>query len=297
MTASGRQEAWLNTANGMRIFYRDFAAGTSRPGVPLVGLPGYWRTGRDFEELAQHLSPHRRVLTPDMRGRGASDRSDNVADYHFDALVNDVIALLDQCGVKTAVFAGLTLGSFIAIEIANRFPDRVSGIILNDGGPQGAPGAAKRMSSFAGDEAITYDEALSRMRKANGPYCPDLSNHDYDRLVLRAYRKRPDNLWERDFDQLTNAEMARFKAERLDFWQEYGRLAGLPMLIMKGANSDYLSDDVIARMKRDNPRASLALVRNRGHAPMLDEADALAAIDIFLEQIDAQAVTAQSDFE
>lgn len=287
MTKVAWEEGWFPRATGMRIHYRLFAAADGEGRTPLVCLPGYWRNSRDYEELALHLTG-RCVVTPDMRGRGLSDRSQDVADYHFDLLVEDVRALLDHLGIASAVFAGLTLGSFIAIELANREPQRVKGIILNDGGPQGAPGAAKRMSAFAGDEAVTREEALSRMRAANGPYCPGLTEEDYSRLVRRAYRETADGEYLRDFDQLTNEEMARFKAERPDFWTEYGRLSGLPMLVLKGANSDYLSDAVIERMLRENPAASVAIVRDRGHAPMLDEPDALSAVDAFLAAIDAK---------
>jgi pimeloyl-ACP methyl ester carboxylesterase len=98
----------------MSIFYRLHGSRESR-GVPVLCMHGYWRNSRDFEDLAPHLAKNRRVITPDLRGRGESDRATKV------------------------VVLGMTLGGMVALEMASTRPDRVVGLVLNDEGPERPP--------------------------------------------------------------------------------------------------------------------------------------------------------------
>lgn len=278
-------EGWLTTPVGLKIYYRDYAPRSATPGPPVVCLHGWWRTSKDFQELAEHLSARHRVIAPDLRGRGRSDYALDSAHYLFGDLLSDMRRLLDALRTGPAAFVGLTLGAMLAIEMARSEPARVLGIVLNDTGMESPPQAGKRMSAFAGGDSLTYEEALERMRQANGPQCPTLTDADFDRLVQRAYRLAADGRYVRDFDQRVTEEILRFKTRHPDFWTEYGRLAGLPMLVLQGQNSDYLTDEIAERMLGDNPAATLAVVRDRGHAPMLDEPDAIAAIETFLERL------------
>ncbi|PIY73775.1 MAG: alpha/beta hydrolase, partial [Rhodobacterales bacterium CG_4_10_14_0_8_um_filter_70_9] len=82
--------------DGVRIFYED------QPGpaeaLPVVCLPGLTRGARDFTALAAHLAGARRVIRPEMRGRGRSGRADP-ATYALPVEVGDILGLLASLGV------------------------------------------------------------------------------------------------------------------------------------------------------------------------------------------------------
>ncbi|HEX3845052.1 MAG TPA: alpha/beta hydrolase [Steroidobacteraceae bacterium] len=70
-----------------------------------------------------------------------------------------------------------------------------------------------------------------------------------------------------------------------DLWPVFARLHAIPMLVIHGALSDILSAGTIARMQRKKPDLERVTVGNRGHVPLLDEPEALTAIDRFLARL------------
>jgi pimeloyl-ACP methyl ester carboxylesterase len=72
---------------------------------------------------------------------------------------------------------------------------------------------------------------------------------------------------------------------RLDLWSVYAGLAGIPMLAFRGVLSDVLSAETFARMVREHPQLVAVEVPGRGHPPLLDEPECIAAIDGFLSRL------------
>lgn len=282
-------EQWLPLKSGLDLYYRDFGGGAKSAATPVICLPGYWRTCRDFEELAVHLSSTRRVLTPDMRGRGRSGRASDPGDYHFDHLANDVIALLDALGIARAVFVGMALGAQLSMDIAVRKPSYVAGVVLNDSGPESNPLAGKRMAAFSGGDELTYEQALDRVRAQYAPDFPRLGEADWVRLVRRGYSETAAGRFVRDYDQLTNQELGRMKAERPDFWKEFLAIRNIPIAILRGENSDFLTEDIATRMVAANPAATLYTIPGCGHPPTLYEPEAIFAVEALLAMVEAGA--------
>lgn len=114
-------------ANGLRLHLLD------RPGgLPtLLLLPGLTANARSFDGLiAAGLSPRFRTIAVDFRGRGLSDKPETgyrMADY-----CGDVLALLDELGVETAVLCGHSFGALIGLILAAQYPDRFSHLIMLD---------------------------------------------------------------------------------------------------------------------------------------------------------------------
>jgi len=285
--AEGFREHRLPVAAEISLYYREY--GTDSDATPVVCLPGYWRTSRDFEELAAYLAPKRRVITVDLRGRGKSGRAPDPADYHFDRMVEDVLKLLDATRVSQAVFVGLALGAQISMELAVTSPARVAGIVLNDSAPESNPSAGTRMKQFAGADELTFEQALERVRAQYGPDCPRLTEADFKRLVHRGYRQIESGACVRDFDQASNRELARMKDERPTFWREFKAIQGVPIGILRGANSDYLTEEIAARMLAENPSARLYTIPDVGHPAMLWEPESFAAVDEVLALVDGRA--------
>jgi pimeloyl-ACP methyl ester carboxylesterase len=83
-----------------------------------------------WQSQIQMLNESYRVVAYDLRGQGRSDTGDGQFTIEF--LVDDLIALLDILKLKSAVLCGLSMGGYVALRASERYPDRVSGLILCD---------------------------------------------------------------------------------------------------------------------------------------------------------------------
>lgn len=277
------QEARLPITAERSLYYRDH--GAELGGIPLLCLHGYWRTSRDFEELAAHFAGTRRVITVDLRGRGRSDWFPDPQDYRFEAIVDDVVLLLDTLGIDRVAIVGLALGAQIGMELAAKRSERVAALITNDTGPEANLGAGRSMKAFSGGDAIDHDEAMRRVRGQYEEDNPSFGDWEFDRILYRNYRRGDDGLYVRDFDQNTNDELRRMLAERPTFWDEFRAIGDIPFTVLRGENSHFLTLDIVERMKAARPDIDIVTIPGCGHPVMLWEPDAFAAIDATLGRI------------
>lgn len=276
------REARLPVTAEQSLYYRDY--GSEIGGVPLLCLHGYWRTGRDFEELADHFVSRRRVITVDLRGRGRSDSFPEPGDYRFETVVNDVILLLDTLKIDRVAIVGLALGAQIAMDLAATRPERVAAIITNDTGPEANLASGASMKSFSGGDAIDHDEAMRRVRGQYEEANPSFGQREFDRILYRNYRRTDDGLYVRDFDQATNEELVRMIAERATFWDEFKAIGDIPFTILRGENSHFLTLEIVERMKAARSDINVVTIKDCGHPVMLWEDEAFAAIEATLER-------------
>ena len=145
-------------SRGYAISYDDAGAG---PAILLI--PGSTMSAADWRDagyLDQLVGSHR-VLSIDPLGNGLSDKPHDPDAYRWPDVAADLIAVLDAAGVDQAVAWGYSRGGGLAGALAVEFPERVSGIVLQDGGPinvaQGGPVSADAMAMFAGDMSPIWD--------------------------------------------------------------------------------------------------------------------------------------------
>ena len=106
----------------------------------------------------------RRVIAPDMRGRGRSANDPDPAHYVPAVYAQDVLTLIDGLEIPEAVFIGTSMGGIITMVVAALAPDRVAAAVLNDIGP-GSSRTASRASAPMSDARRPVDE-LGRTRSA-----------------------------------------------------------------------------------------------------------------------------------
>ncbi|MEU4533600.1 alpha/beta hydrolase [Streptosporangium sp. NPDC023825] len=123
MTGPTRAELHID---GRRLSYLDFG-GTGRP---LLALHGHMSEGASFAGLAAGLAPGWRVIAPDQRGHGDSERA---ADYSRQGYLDDVLALLDHLGLDRIAILGHSLGAVNAYQFAARHPGRVEALVNAEG--------------------------------------------------------------------------------------------------------------------------------------------------------------------
>ncbi|GMG80830.1 alpha/beta hydrolase [Paralimibaculum aggregatum] len=273
----------FRTADHRRLAYED--SGGSGPAV--LCLAGLTRNSREFSDLAAHLAPRYRVIRLDSRGRGRSEHAlDPIAEYTIPVEAGDARALLDHLGLARVAMIGTSRGGILAMALACGAPERVSGIVLNDVGAVVEGQGLLRILSGLGraPAAASFAEAAAELRAANERAFPDVSLADWERFARRIYddaEGRPALAYD---PELRSAVAAGLDAAgpTVSLWPLFEGLHGVPVLVIRGANSDILLPATVAEMARARPDIETLELAGRGHAPFLDEPEALAAIDGFL---------------
>lgn len=283
-----RDITW-RSQDGLRLYARDHGEVDS-PKLPVVCIPGLTRNSRDFEEVAPFIaSMGRRVIAVDLRGRGRSDRDPNPKRYKPPTYAQDIVSLLDQLQIPRADFVGTSLGGIVAMTLAGRHLDRMGGAVLNDVGPVIAKAGLRRISSYAGQtpKVETWDDAVAYAKRTGGVAFPAYTDADWAAFVRRLFREGEGGVPVLECDPHVFQPMHPFLVWLLSplVWGLFRKLAtGVPTLLVRGAISDVLDSETAAKMQRQAPTMTYVEVDNVGHAPMLSEPQAKAALTRFFAQ-------------
>ncbi|WP_421865939.1 alpha/beta fold hydrolase [Parvibaculum sp.] len=280
------RDIFYTSQDGLKLYARDYGERTA-PGTPVICLPGLTRNSKDFEPLAEHLSAARRVICPDLRGRGRSDYCDNWSDYTPVHEMMDTLDLMGAAGVGQAVFAGTSRGGLIIMALAAFRPNVIRAAILNDIGPEVEPKGIARIASYVGvmETPKTWDEAAVKLRMMNEREFPNLSAEAWRTFAHRTFAEEH-AAPKMDYDPKIGTAMRKgleaSKGEIPTLWPQFKSLSQMPLLAIRGENSDILTPGIVTRMTEANPAMKSVVAKDRGHAPFLDEPEVLAAIDDFL---------------
>jgi pimeloyl-ACP methyl ester carboxylesterase len=286
LSGTAWRDRYFASADGLRLYYRDYPAAT--PGrLPVLCLPGLTRNCRDFESTAVRLQHTRRVLSADLRGRGCSQYDPNVMNYHPGTYVGDLARLLADAGVERVILFGTSLGGILSMLIAATTPQVPAAVILNDIGPEVAQEGLQRIASYVGRHGPVrnWQEAAEQMRAMYGVAMPDASDADWLAFARRSYSE-VDGVPRLDVDAgVGEAVRAAPAGAAPDLWPVFAALRPLPTLAIRGGLSDVLSAATFDRMAREKPDLERLTVSRRGHPPLLDEPECVAAIDDFLARL------------
>ena len=277
--------------DGLTLHARDYAPAAGPAKLPVIAIHGLTRNSADFEAIAPLLAGSgRRVLAVDVRGRGGSDRAPDPMTYQPATYAQDVLALLAATGIERAVFLGTSMGGLITMALAAVKSRVIAAAIINDVGPEVAKEGLARIAAYTGQPVETPDwtAAAAYVRKTNGVAFPHYGDADWDAFARRVFRVGTEGAPVLDYDPdiAVPIRAAGEKALVPNLWPFFNRLArGRPTLLIRGATSDLLSEEIADRMRKKAPKMAYAEVPGVGHAPMLDEAEARAAIFEFLREI------------
>ena len=276
-----RTHRW-RSRDGLLLYSRVYeAAGPAAPAV--LCLPGLMRNSRDFEDLAPHLSVHYQVICPDLRGRGLSDRDPVWQNYQPETYLGDLVELVGGLGVRRMAVIGTSMSGLLAIMLPGLMPAAITGLVLNDIGPEIDPAGVARIQGYAGKmpPVHTWEDAVAQLRTLYSGVWPGLSDAMWVRLAQRTYREDGSGTPVVDCDPRVG-DALRAVAPAGDLWGAWAQLGALPVLAIRAAMSDLLSVATFARMQHEKPDLVQLTVATRGHVPLLDEPECLAAIDAFL---------------
>ncbi len=256
------------------------------PGDParlaVVCLPGLTRNARDFEDLAAVIAPSRRVICPDLRGRGASGYAADPATYTPAHYLDDLLLMLAAMAIPRFVAIGTSLGGLLTMMIAGFARDRVAGAVLNDIGPDIDPAGLARIRSYVGVpvDFADWDAAARALAAAQGAIYPDFGPDDWLRMARRGMVRGAGGRIALDYDMAIARPFAADDgvSPAPDLWPLFDALAGKPVLVVRGGRSDILSATTAAAMASRHPGLDLITLPGIGHAPTLDEPLARAGI-------------------
>jgi pimeloyl-ACP methyl ester carboxylesterase len=284
-TGSRFEDRYFVVRDGLRVHYRDYPGPSDKP--PILCLPGLTRNSRDFAELAERCSPHFRVLALDFRGRGGSDYDPQPERYTPLTYAGDVIELLNDLKIEQAIFIGTSLGGLVTMTIAAMAPQYIAAAILNDIGPDVDMTGIERIKSYVGKDVrfASWDEAADVIAANLGGAFDGFTHDDWVRMAKRNCREENGEI-RFDYDMaIAHPFNSGGETPQVDLWPLFAALAQKPLLVIRGEQSDLLTADTAARMLNAAPGMKLAVVPGVGHAPELNEPEAIAAIDEFLDTV------------
>jgi pimeloyl-ACP methyl ester carboxylesterase len=280
------QDGYWTSGDELRLHYRDYPGPKSR--APLICMPGLTRNARDFEPVAELLSGKRRMIAIEFRGRGESAYAKDPMSYLPLTYAQDVDLLLRELDLKKFVLCGTSLGGIVSMLLAGQWKDRISGIILNDIGPEIGKAGAERIRSYVGQGRSfeTWMHAARAMAEAQGDIYPGYRLEEWLRFAKRTCKLSSSGRIVFDYD-MKIAEPFKLSGGEAgaDLWPAFALFEDIPLLLLRGENSDILEKATATKMIRRAKQARLVTIKGIGHAPSLDEAEAQAAIAEFLASV------------
>jgi pimeloyl-ACP methyl ester carboxylesterase len=285
-------EHFYPSSDGLSLYYRDYGGPPGR--VPVLCIPGLTRNCRDFEFITAHIARTRRVLCTDLRGRGRSAYDSNWRNYTVPVERSDIAQLLTVTAISRVVVLGTSRGAIVAMALAAAQRDSIAGIILNDLGAELDPSGVDRIMALVGHDAdfATWEEAANSLKTAYQDRFIGVGTGRWEGFARAVYREKNGRIVP-DYDLSLGLAMSQgasagraAQSAAVNLWPLFAALSGVPALLLRGENSDLLSAETAWKMKGEKPDLEIATVKGRGHVPFLDEPEAVAAIDAFLNSID-----------
>ncbi|MCE9648907.1 MAG: alpha/beta hydrolase [Parvibaculum sp.] len=282
------RELFYTSQDGLRLFSRDYGQRGGKH-LPVICLPGLTRNSKDFETLATRISATRRVLCPDLRGRGRSQYCESWSEYTPQNEMLDVFDLMGAAGIHQAVFIGTSRGGIVTMLMAAQRPNAVRGAVLNDIGPEVSIDGLKRIASYAGvmEAPASWTEAAFKLRMMNERDFPTLTGEDWYEQARRTFAEEA-GVPKIDYDGKIGLALRKgleaANGALPAMWPQFKALGHVPALVIRGENSDILSADTVKRMEKEHAGLASVSIKDRGHVPFLDEPEAIGALDAFLER-------------
>jgi pimeloyl-ACP methyl ester carboxylesterase len=259
--------------------------GPSEAEIPVVCIHGLSRQGRDFDYLASDLAATgRRVVCPDLVGRGRSGRLRNANEYALPQYCADINALIAHLGAKQVDIVGTSLGGLIGIILAGLPGTPIRRLVVNDIGPYLPWSGLVRIGSYLSSMPADFGglaEVESYLREVLAPF-GDLSDEHWTHLARHSVAWHPERgryvvLWD---PQIVRAFRNPWHYS-IDLWK-YWTAIKVPILVLRGAESDLLTVDLAREMQDRCLFARIREIEGCGHAPPLMCADQIKLVSDFL---------------
>jgi|GEM_PF-54804 len=282
MVTAGYLERSVRVGN-LNLSYQEWG---SPQAEPIVMLHGFGVSGHMFDEFADRMQDRYRLIALDQRGHGDSDWAED-GNYSRDAFVEDLEGFRKELGLERFILVGHSMGGLNAVTYANRYPERVRALILVDVGPESAKEGVDNIVRFTrGPDELEFEEFVELAHRFN----PRRSLENI-RERMRHRLKPTENgkfTWKFDkrFRQPDSGLRIGSEATNDDSWALF-RAIRVPVLLVRGAESDVLTQSVAERAATEMQRCRLVVVPGAGHSVPGDNPDAFTeSVQEFLDDLE-----------
>jgi pimeloyl-ACP methyl ester carboxylesterase len=279
-------DRYWQSGDGLTLHFRDYPGPADA--VPVIVLHGLTRNAREAAATAERLAGERRVLAPDMRGRGMSDYASDSSTYTPLHYVADLKGLLDQEGIERFVAIGTSLGGLMTMLLALDQPERIAGAALVDVGPEIDADGIAHIREYVGQGGSfpTWIHAARALQEIHGAVHPQFTLDDWLAMAKRLMVLGANGRVAYDYDmRIAEPFNTAAAPPAADLWPAFEALRGRPLVLLRGETSAILSADTAREMTRRVPELEVVTVPGTGHAPTLSEPESIAAIDTLLAKV------------
>jgi pimeloyl-ACP methyl ester carboxylesterase len=281
-----RSSRFVSSRDGLRLHYLDYPGSAALS--PVVCLPGLARSAEDFDAVARAvIEDGRRVLSLDYRGRGLSQWDPDWRHYDLDVEQDDILAVLADAGVTGAVFIGTSRGGIHTMRLALARPELVRAAVLNDIGPRIEVGGLVRIKRYVGKlpPLASMADAIALMRMTAGAQFSSVSANEWETYALQTFVEKDGKVVLRYDPELSHTlDTVAPDKEAQSYWDGFAALSRVPLLGIRGVNSDILSQQTFDEMARRDPDMERLTVEGQGHAPLLLDKRTLSRIAEFVRR-------------
>ncbi|MGH8623022.1 MAG: alpha/beta fold hydrolase, partial [Burkholderiales bacterium] len=273
---------------------------------------GLARNSRDFDFLAAELARECRVICPDVVGRGDSEWLADKSDYRFSTYLADAAVLLARVtaprrsvlsglfgrwpafrrAAKRIDWVGTSMGGLIGMLLAAKPGSPIRRLVLNDVGPFVSWGSLYRLKGYVGGARSfpTVAAAESWLREVCAPF-GRLTDRQWRHLARHSVSEAQKGNFRLRYDPGIGETMRGHSDPEfplgpnflagMDLWNTWAQVR-CPVLVLRGAESDVLTRNTIARMQAEKPELQVVEFEDAGHAPALMDPGQIATVARFL---------------
>ncbi|MFN3869025.1 MAG: alpha/beta fold hydrolase [Hyphomicrobiaceae bacterium] len=286
-------EVRFTARDGLRLYARVYRAqGEAAPGRPALCLAGLTRNSRDFHVLASALASDstrpRDVWTLDTRGRGHSDHDPDWRNYAVPIEMLDVLDLMVMQELTDVALVGTSRGGLIAMVMAAAQPSTIGAAVLVDIGPVLETEGLLRILGYVGKMPVpvSWADAGRVVGELNRKHFPNIGADEWIEIARQLFNEKGGKPVA-SYDPQVARSMSVLEGPMPELWPQFAALNRVPVMVVRGENSDLLSAATVAEMERRHPACISHVVPSQGHAPWLRDNDSIAAIAEFLRSSDA----------
>lgn len=274
--------------DGLNLFASSY--GPEDAELTVLCIHGLTRNHKDFEPMIAALNPGYRFIAVDVRGRGESEYDRNPFNYIPPIYAQDMVMLLDELGIEKVALIGTSMGGLISILLMRLIPERILGVVLNDIGPKVEKRGIRRIMNYVGKSPPfpNWESAVECVKENAALEYPNYTESDWRAFAERICRENSNGSVVFDYDPKIRKA---FQLNRNTFlattlaWRYFKSMSAAPLLLIRGALSELLSEGTAMKMVSKHGNAELVTVDEVGHAPLLDEPVVIEAIDSFLSKL------------
>lgn len=292
------RDIYYTSFDGLRLHARHY--GQPNPEArPVVCLAGLTRNARDFHFLATHLASDREapreVYALDYRGRGLSDHDPDWRNYSPFIEMLDTLDFMSTANLHDAAVVGTSRGGIIAMMMAVARPGMIGAAVLNDIGPEIGTAGLARIMGYAGKIPVPADwnEAVALARQINERFFTDMSADDWEAFARMSFNETGDGRPAASYDRRIAKALSQIDISKRipDMWAYYEALKHVPLMVLRGENSDLLSPETFEEMKQRHPEPTALTVPAQGHPVLFLDRFSIAEVGRFLANSDPERET------